>query len=235
MNTFFSHSIIHDQAILDATESDHCLKVLRQRAGDRVQVIDGKGGLYEGTLSLPDAKICRIAGLVRKEYRARDPFLHLAVAPTKSMDRFEWFIEKAVEIGIDIITPLLCDRSERREVKPERLQKVIISSMKQAVVPRMPLLRPMTPFGSLAEKTGRQETACYIAHCSDEERISLTRAWVRNHQALIMIGPEGDFSLQEIQQAIQNGFVSVSLGANRLRTETAALVACLTANLIQEQ
>jgi 16S rRNA (uracil1498-N3)-methyltransferase len=234
MNTYFSDSIMHNQAILDATESDHCLRVMRQRAGERIQVIDGKGGLYEGILTPEHAKLCRVTELTKKEYRARHPFLHLAVAPTKSTDRYEWFIEKAVEIGIDIITPMLCERSERRLVKPERLQKIMISSMKQAVVPRMPLLRPTTPFERLVEMPDRQQTRLYIAHCSDENRVPLTRAWVRNHQAMIMIGPEGDFSPDEIQRANQSGFVSVSLGTNRLRTETAALVACLTANLMEE-
>jgi 16S rRNA (uracil1498-N3)-methyltransferase len=161
----------------------------------------------------------------------RNHYLHLAVAPTKNTDRFEWFLEKATEIGVDEITPILCEHSERKVIKDDRLEKVVISAMKQSLKAYLPKLNPLTPLKDLlnAEFEGKK----FIAHCYDLDKRELKNELTESSSHLVLIGPEGDFSEEEIQLAITQQFIPVSLGESRLRTETAGVVACHTVNLLK--
>jgi 16S rRNA (uracil1498-N3)-methyltransferase len=151
------------------------------------------------------------------------------------MDRFEWFIEKSVEIGIDTITPLLCHRSERRILKTDRLEKLIISTMKQAIIPTRPVLHELTGFKEFVIKEDTNNTDLYIAHCEETDRKKLVEACRPGKNTIVLIGPEGDFSPEEISFALRQKYTPVTLGRNRLRTETAGIVACHTVNLVNER
>ena len=217
---------------LNEEESSHAIKVLRMKTNDEVTLIDGIGGVYEGTIVNPHHKRCEIEiKQYTKEFEKREFYLHIAIAPTKMNERMEWFLEKCTEIGIDEITPILCHHSERKELKIERMNKIIISAMKQSKKAYLPRLNEMTPIKTLVENATEEEL--YIAHCHQGEKIKLTQASSKK-SILIMIGPEGDFSHEEILLANQNGFKSCTLGKSRLRTETAGIVACHTTNLIND-
>lgn len=235
MYIFYCPHIISGQALLSPEESAHCIRVLRLGKGDKVSLIDGKGGMYDAVIAIPDAKQCRLevsATTIRQ--KARDFTLHLAIAPTKNTDRFEWFVEKAVEIGVDIITPLLCHRSERRILRTDRLHKLIIATMKQAMVHYLPELHELTDYSAfITSLTGYSQNR-FIAYCDDAERKSLKDALAIQANVIILVGPEGDFTPGEVELAIAHSFIPVSLGKNRLRTETAGIVACQTVNLMNE-
>lgn len=229
MHTFYSPNILNSTAVLSPEESAHCLRVLRLGKGDKVTLIDGKGGMYEAVIAEPVANACRleITALLPSPPERKHK-IHIAIAPTKSIDRFEWFIEKSVEIGIDTITPLLCQRSERRVLKTDRLQKLIIATVKQAMVARLPVLNELTPLEKLVKDPALPHANRYIAHCQPGERRELKNEQLAACYTIILIGPEGDFTPGEVDLAIENQFVPVSLGYNRLRTETAGIVACHT-------
>lgn len=227
MHTFYSPDIVNNQTILSPDESAHCLRVLRLSRGDKVTVIDGKGGMYEAVIIEPDAKACRLEiTSTLPTHPTRKHQIHIAIAPTKNMDRLEWFVEKSVEIGIDIITPLLCQRSERRVLKTDRLHKLIISTMKQAMVTQLPVLNELTPFNHLVKTLDSTKGNRFIAHCGESPRQQLKKVLLPESDTVVLIGPEGDFTPEEVQLAVENGFMPVSLGSNRLRTETAGIVAC---------
>jgi 16S rRNA (uracil1498-N3)-methyltransferase len=229
MNIFYAPDVLLPEVTLSPEESAHCIRVLRLGAGAKVKLIDGKGGYYNAVVTLPDAKHCRLSVTETIESRApRNYSIHIAIAPTKNMDRFEWFIEKSVEIGIDIITPLLCHHSERKVLKTERLEKLIIATMKQAIIPKHPVLRELTGFKEFIANQNKKDTDLFIAYCEDTDRKKLSEACRSGKNTLVLIGPEGDFSLEEIALARNLEFVPVSLGINRLRTETAGVVACHT-------
>lgn len=229
MQLFYCSNIIGKKSLLSPEESVHAIRVLRLKTGDKVQIIDGKGGLFEAVITLPDHRQCHLEITATLPVpNPRNFNLHIAIAPTKSLDRFEWFIEKAVEIGIDTITPLLCQRSERRVLKTERLHKLIISTMKQAIVYKLPILHELVDFEKFLVGFSSPATNRFIAHCNDSERKPLKRE-IRLHEDItILIGPEGDFSPEEVRLATTRYFVPVSLGNARLRTETAGIVACNT-------
>lgn len=231
MHLFYSREITSDTFTLSQEESKHCIKVLRLNSGDTVHLTDGKGNLYQTRIIDADVKKCTLEiQEVTKEYSKKDFKIHLAVAPTKNINRFEWFLEKATEIGINEITPIICEHSERRVIKPERLNKVIIAAMKQSLKAYLPVLNPAMSFKDFVSK--KFDTERYIAYCSDRYRDNLKDLYKKQKDSVIMIGPEGDYSEQEINMATKSGFKPVSLGSERLRTETAALVACHTINLI---
>jgi 16S rRNA (uracil1498-N3)-methyltransferase len=233
VNTFYCPNILSREAMLSPEESAHCVRVLRLGKGVKVQVIDGKGGLFEAVIALPDARQCRLeitSSTILPP--ARNFNLHIAIAPTKSIDRFEWFIEKAVEIGIDTITPLLCQRSERRVLKTGRLQKLVISTMKQAQVAYLPVLNELTDLEKFIKSYSGTHENRFIAHCGDTPRKKLQEAILAGRDTVILIGPEGDFTPEEVELATGNGFIPVKLGPNRLRTETAGVVACHIVNLM---
>jgi 16S rRNA (uracil1498-N3)-methyltransferase len=235
MNVFFASEIKNKIALLSSEESTHCIRVLRLNKGDKVQIIDGKGGFFSGSILVPDAKQCKIQLLeeiVHQKYKNYS--IHIAIAPTKSIARFEWFVEKAVEIGIDVITPLLCHRSERKTIRTERFHKLVISSMKQALVPYLPKFNELTSFNKLITNITATAYNRFIANCDKTEKRSLKDVLAPQSNVIILIGPEGDFTAAEIELAISHGFIPVNLGNNRLRTETAGIIACHTINLLND-
>jgi 16S rRNA (uracil1498-N3)-methyltransferase len=233
MQLFYVPNISGTEIILDETESKHAIRVLRLQKGSRVQVIDGLGGFYEAEITDANPKKCKLLiTKSQKEFGKRNFQLHIAIAPTKNTDRFEWFLEKATEIGIDEITPLLSSHSERKTINTERLEKILISAMKQSLKAFLPKLNEITPIKQLV--INNKATSKYIAYCDDIQKIHLKDAVNRGQNTLVLIGPEGDFSPEEVKLAIDNGFKVVSLGAARLRTETAGIVACHIVNLANE-
>ncbi|MBR1631987.1 MAG: 16S rRNA (uracil(1498)-N(3))-methyltransferase, partial [Paludibacteraceae bacterium] len=212
---------------LPEAESQHACRVLRMKAGDHVWHTDGRGTLYESEILNPHPRHCQLR-ILHQELQPERPFsIRIAIAPTKNIDRLEWMVEKCVEIGVDRITPLLCNRSERRALKTERLQKIVVSAAMQSLKTRIPLLDPLTPLDRLIIDAKEQQR--FIAHCREDERTPLFAAIRRGGSVVILIGPEGDFDEQEVSAALQAGFQPVTLGQSRLRTETAGFVACHTA------
>ena len=221
---FYSATIDNGICILTAEEARHCLHVMRHGKGDIVKVFNGAGKVF--TARIVDTKKCSLEIIDEQELPQKHGLLHVAIAPTKNAERMEWFVEKAVETGIDAITPVICQHSERRVLKTERIEKTAIAAMKQSLNLIMPVINPVIAF---EEFIGKQfEGKKYIAHCGETTR-SFSDEIAHEQAVLILIGPEGDFSEQEIQQAIAADYIPVSLGKSRLRTETAGLVACVIA------
>lgn len=232
MQLFYTPDIQGKQYTLNETESKHAVRVLRLANGDGIQLIDGNGNFYEAQIIDAHPKRCKVEVIKTVTgFGKRNHYLHVAVAPTKNIDRFEWFLEKATEIGIDEITPILCEHSERKAIKDERLEKVIVSAMKQSLKAYLPKLNPLTPLKELFDTdfSGKK----FIAHCYDQDKRELKNELEGSQKILVLIGPEGDFSEDEVEMAIDQKFVPVSLGESRLRTETAAVVACHTVNLLK--
>ncbi|MEG1544816.1 MAG: 16S rRNA (uracil(1498)-N(3))-methyltransferase [Tannerellaceae bacterium] len=232
MQIFYTPDIMANLE-LPEEEAGHCVRVLRLTEGDEVLLTDGKGSFYKAALSRAHAKHCEVTLLKSWQQPPLWDFcLHIAVAPTKNMDRMEWFAEKATEIGIDAITCLNCRFSERREIKTARLEKILVSAMKQSQKATMPHLTGMTDFAAFIRTPfdGRK----FIAHCEEGEKPLLKETYHPGENALILIGPEGDFSPEEVALAMAQGFQPISLGNSRLRTETAALVACHTIHVLNE-
>jgi len=220
--------------VLPEEESQHAVKVLRLQVGEEITLIDGAGGFYKARITNPHPKHCsfEITETIL-EYGKRDFHLHIAIAPTKNIERLEWFIEKATEIGIDEITPIICRFSERKVIKAERLEKIIVSASKQSLKAYFPKLNPLCSFDELIKN--QQASQKFIAHCYDEDKRLLQNEVQKSNDVLILIGPEGDFSREEVQKAMSAGFIPVSLGNSRLRTETAGVVACHTVSLRNEE
>ena len=235
MHRFFAPDIAATLA-LPEEESRHCVRVLRLLEGDEIEVIDGVGTLYRCRIAMAHAKHCSVEILSQQ---ACPPHwgskIMLAVAPTKNVDRMEWMAEKCTEIGIDRITPLLCRHSERKVLKTERLHKILVAAMKQSLKAQLPQLDELTPIEDfLAEESDAQR---FIAYCDEslprEERKSLAQVYDPGRDAVVMIGPEGDFDPHEVEAAVKAGFMPVTLGESRLRTETAALMAVATMHVIK--
>lgn len=230
---FFADDFQSGVCYLGPGESEHCVRVLRLRQGDRISVTNGKGTLFNATLLNVDAKKCSAVITEQKEnHGKRDYHLHIALAPTKNIDRTEWFIEKAVEMGVGEITPVLCDHSERTVWKPERAGKIMLSALKQSLQTYLPALNPVEKLSGFLSR----EHSCmkFIAHFNETKNKHLKDIYIRGNDALIVIGPEGDFSDDELLLAGNHGFIQINLGKTRLRTETAALAACHTINLLNE-
>lgn len=233
MHIFYTPDLSGNNYTLNEPESKHCIRVLRLEKGNEITLVDGRGGYFVAEIVDPSPKRCSVK-VIKSEFSfgKRNFQVHIAIAPTKNIERIEWFLEKATEIGIESVTPLLCRYSERKEVKADRLEKVMISAMKQSLKAYLPQLNPLIKFSDFIclPFSGQK----FIAHCGEDYRDLLTRKIVAQENYLIMIGPEGDFSTDEIELAIQAGFQPVSLGESRLRTETAGLVACHTFNLMNQ-
>lgn len=232
MQIFYTPDIAF-RAELPEEEAGHCIRVLRLTEGDEILLTDGKGMFYKAAISRAHPKHCEVDILESWQQPALWNFqLHIAVAPTKNMDRMEWFAEKATEIGIDAITCLNCRFSERKEVKPARLEKILVSAMKQSQKATLPVLTGMTDFRTFVTQPfdGRK----FIAHCEEGDKKLLKQLYQPGENVLVLIGPEGDFSPEEIELALKNGFLPISLGESRLRTETAALVACHTIHVLNQ-
>ncbi len=226
MQLFYIPDITGDVAVMNPQESHHCLKVLRMVRGDRIRFVDGTGGYFEGTITDDKAGICRVEITRRTlNFEKRTYSLHVAIAPTKNQDRFEWFAEKATEIGIDTITPVICRHSERRKMRRDRLENILISAMKQSLKAVKPVLNELTTLEAFLEGDFGG-TNCFIAHCGEEQgRKELLTASHTSSSFLVLIGPEGDFTPEEVERSMTRGFAPVTLGASRLRTETAGVVA----------
>jgi 16S rRNA (uracil1498-N3)-methyltransferase len=234
MNSFYLPNIFGKTIRLSLEESKHCVKVLRLKSGDRIQLMNGKGSIFEAAILDPDPKGCQLEIVDEISISSsRNYHLTIAIAPTKNMDRLEWFMEKSTEIGIDRIVPLICQHAERKEVKTERLEKILVAAMKQSGQAFLPDLTSQITFRKLVNN--EFDGLKYIAHCDNGPKTNLKDALQTGKNVLILIGPEGDFDPSEIELALKNGFVPVSLGASRLRTETAGVVACHTVCLVNEK
>lgn len=230
MNIFIA-SIDNGSATLTSDESWHCSKVLRKKAGDNIEIIDGKGNLYEGRLDLISDKKCTAVITKGPEVQKKhNYYLHLAIAPTKQIDRIEWMIEKAVEIGIDEISFIQCKNSERVVIKHDRILKIVESAVKQSLQAFIPKVNGLISFKEMI--AGRKEGRNFIAHCFAGEKNKLKEISFKNNSVLILIGPEGDFTREEVTAANEAGFKSLDLGNNRLRTETAGLYVCQAASIL---
>lgn len=232
MQIFYAPDI-ESTLVLPEEESGHCVRVMRLAEGDEIMITDGKGNFYRTSITNAHPKHCQVE--ITSSWQPEKPwdaYIHIAVAPTKNMDRMEWFAEKATEIGIDEITCLNCRFSERKEVKTVRLEKILVSAMKQSQKALLPQLNGMTDFKQFVRQpfNGRK----FIAHCEEGEKPLIKSIYRPGENVLILIGPEGDFSPEEIKSAEENGFEAISLGKSRLRTETAALTACHTIHVLNQ-
>ena len=229
MHVFYTPDIEHRNE-LPEEEAAHAVRVLRLQTGDEVMLTDGKGSFYRAQIATATNKRCSVQII---EQLPQPPLwnahLHLVMAPTKNMDRTEWFAEKATEIGFDELTFLNCRYSERKIIKTERIQKILVSAIKQSLKARLPRLNEMTNFEQFIKQPFNGQK--FIAHCYSGEKPLLRDVLMPGTDALVLIGPEGDFSEEEVCKAEKQGFRSISLGKSRLRTETAALVACHIMNL----
>lgn len=232
MHIFYTPDI-QTKTELPEEEAQHCIRVLRLTTGDEITLTDGKGNFYRAEISVATNKRCLVT---IKETIFQEPLwpchLHIAMAPTKNMDRNEWFAEKATEIGFDELSFLHCRFSERKVIKTERIEKILVSAIKQSLKARIPVLNEMTDFNKFIAQDFKGQK--FIAHCYEGEKPLLRDVLVKGEDALVLIGPEGDFSEEEVKKATDRGFLPISLGKSRLRTETAALVACHTMNLMQQ-
>jgi 16S rRNA (uracil1498-N3)-methyltransferase len=226
MQLFYNPTLAEDATtfVFDKEESKHIIKVLRKKEGDILHVTNGLGALFTTVITIASDHKCTVKIMSFEKQKALPYRLHLAVAPTKMNERYEWFLEKATEIGIQEITPIICEHSERKVIKIDRFQKIVESAMKQSLHYHLPKLNEPLTFKEFV--TTQKTSQRYIAHCEDTDKRSLKNELQTHQDVLILIGPEGDFSVKEIQLALAHDFIPVSLGATRLRTETAAVVAC---------
>ncbi|RNL56839.1 16S rRNA (uracil(1498)-N(3))-methyltransferase [Pedobacter jejuensis] len=232
MHIFYTPDITQNTYTLNEEESKHCVRVLRLPVGTIVNLVDGRGGFYTAEITSDNPKkVILFIKQVEREFHKRNHYLHIAVAPTKNIDRIEWFLEKATELGIDEITPIISHRSERRIVKEDRLNKVITSAVKQSIKAYHPKLNEAISFKEFLKIPFDGDML--IAHCIDnEEKKYISELIVPQHKYLVLIGPEGDFTPEEVNLALKKGFKALTLGNNRLRTETAALAACFEINYL---
>ena len=230
MNLFYQPSIQQGIFHLDSTESKHCTKVLRKKAGDKIHITDGKGFLYEAVITLADPAECRFEIQQKKTETIKSYSIHIAISPTKHPDRLEWFVEKAVELGVDRITIMNCEHTEQSHYKLERLEKIAISAMKQSLRVTLPNIEGPKDFKMVIDDP--YAALKFIAHIDASNPDHLKNIARPHSEYLILIGPEGDFSPDELRLAAAKKFKKVNLGSNRLRTETAGLAACNILNLV---
>jgi 16S rRNA (uracil1498-N3)-methyltransferase len=231
VNLFYEPKINGPSVTLNKDDSGHLARVLRANTGDTIHLTDGKGFFYECVVVNPNPKKCLVKIIKKEAGKEERSFrLHIAIAPTKNISRFEWFLEKSTEIGINEITPLLSGHSERKVIKTDRLNRVLIAAMKQSLKSHLPELKEITKFKDLINKPfNGQKFIAYVDNGLEDELFHICQ---KDTDTLILIGPEGDFSREEISEAADHGFKPVKLGPSRLRTETAGVVACHTVNLV---
>ena len=234
MQLFYNSNIKSDDKsfFFDKEESKHIVKVLRKKESDKIFLTNGLGCLFESEIISASEKKCEIRIANVRFFEPTSYHIHIAVAPTKMNDRLEWFLEKATEIGIHEITPIICDNSERKVYKIDRAEKIVQSAMKQSLQMYLPKINEPISYSQFVKQTIDGQK--FIAHCEETERKAFQNEVKPNEKVTILIGPEGDFSTKEIKLALENQFIPVTLGNTRLRTETAALVACHTIALINE-
>jgi 16S rRNA (uracil1498-N3)-methyltransferase len=218
--------------LFDKEESKHIVRVLRKKEGDTLHITNGQGLLFFAKITNANDKKCAVViTSFEKKTKSWNYHLHIAIAPTKMNDRYEWFLEKATEIGVDEITPLICDNSERKIIKPERYEKVLISAMKQSLKFQIPKLNEAIKFSDFVSTSF--EGIKFIAHCEETDKKTLQNQLQSTNKITILIGPEGDFSSKEIAKALQHKYIPLSLGESRLRTETAGIVVCNTVSVLK--
>ena len=234
MQLFYTPDITPGSAtfFFDKEESRHIVKVLRKKEGDTVHITNGKGFLFTSQITFANEKKCEVCITAEQFFEPMPYRLHLAVAPTKLNDRYEWFLEKAVEIGVTEITPIICEHSERSSFKGDRFEKIIHSAMKQSLQYHMPVLHEPVPYAAFVQQ--QRDGLLFIAHCEETDKKLLKTELQPKQPVTLLIGPEGDFSTKEISQALGLGYVPVSLGNTRLRTETAAIVAAHSVAFVNE-
>tara|TARA_B100000809_G_scaffold96463_1_gene95014 strand:+ start:8100 stop:8801 length:702 start_codon:yes stop_codon:yes gene_type:complete len=233
MKLFYTPEIENEKTFtLSENESKHAIRVLRLKKNDTITLINGKGSFYEAIISDDNPKKCEVIITNLQKENLTIPVLHIAIAPTKNNDRTEWFIEKCTEIGITEITPTLCSHSERKRIKQDRFEKTAISAMKQSLKATLPKVNDLINFKDLVNSPFNGKK--YIAHCYKDEQKHFKDIYHKGENAIILIGPEGDFSEEEVNLAKNNGYEPITFGESRLRTETAGIVACTTFNLINE-
>lgn len=233
MRFFYDNTISGDFHTLSEEESNHCARVLRLKPGDEIFIADGQGNLFRTQIETVDHKhtSVRVVETIA-EYNKLPYRLHIAIAPTKNMDRVEWFLEKATEIGISEITPIICKNSERKVIKTDRMNRIVEAAMKQSYKAYHPQINEAVKFTDFVESDNSEQK--FVAHCEDDgKRIYLADVVKPQTSVTVLIGPEGDFSHDEIEMALQN-YVPVTLGQSRLRTETAALVACDIVSIVNQ-
>lgn len=225
---------IEQRPVLPEVESGHCVRVLRKRPGDEIEVVDGRGNLFRCQLVSDSPKGAAVQITAREPLpKVWTPEITVAVAPTKHADRMEWLVEKLVELGIDRFVPLRCERSERKELKRERIEKIAVSAMKQSLKAVLPRIDETTSLRDFLSEMKRSHAQRFVGYCDAETpRILLPKAYVPGSDAVILIGPEGDFSPSEITSCLDAGFQAVTMGDNRLRTETAALMGVATVHTL---
>ncbi len=228
MQIFYEPAASKDSFILNKTEAQHCLKALRKKRGDIITIVDGNGMFYECSITHDNIKNCELKVLSTQNELERSNFIHVAIAPTKNIDRTEWFVEKCVEIGIDEISFILCSNSERKQLNEERIIKKAVSAMKQSLKASIPKINPLTPYVDFIKHSPNE--GGYIAFVDFSNPHGLWSVAQSNDHHLVLIGPEGDFTQAELELAQANNFENVSLGKSRLRTETAGIVACTILN-----
>lgn len=233
MQLFYTTEIVQDELFLRDEELHHASKVLRLKERDTIHATDGMGNLYTANI-LSITKKELVANISAKEFQAAEEYAHIAVAPTKNADRIEWFVEKAVEIGIKSIFLIDCKHGEKKKINEERLQKKVLSAMKQSMGVWLPQIQSLQPFGSFIKEISNQEMGKFIAYVDFDNPVHLKDKLEKGKDSLVLIGPEGDFSREELDLAFAAGFQKISLGRKRLRTETAALAACHIIHLANE-
>lgn len=231
MHVFFSNQITASGILLSAEESQHATRVLRMKPGDEALVLDGLGTRYHTRFEGELKKQCLLSVIAKEKAEPRKTDLCVALAPTKNVDRFEWFLEKSTELGIETMVPLICQHSERKVVKAERCQKVLIAAMKQCRNAYLPTLTKEISFTNFVKQTPAPNEQRFIAHCFKDDLPHLKDV-VKPGKITVLIGPEGDFSESEVKLAVENGFKEISLGQSRLRTETAGIAAVHTVALM---
>jgi 16S rRNA (uracil1498-N3)-methyltransferase len=233
MQLFYNPDFDTNTPSLPEEEARHCLKVLRMKKGDTVYITDGKGNIFETRLLTEDPKKCQLQ-IISTQSESEKPYtIHIAIAPTKNADRTEWMVEKCVELGVDQITFIACEHSERKFFKTDRVEKIAVAAMKQSLKSRLPAIHEIVPFKKFIEQPLPEQK--FIAHLEEGERKLLQHLAQKDKEYCVLIGPEGDFSPEEIRMAQARGFLPVSLGESRLRTETAGIVACHILNLINSR
>ncbi len=231
MNLFYAPEIKSPEFKMDASESKHIVKVLRMSEGDELFFTDGKGFFYKCTITVANPHGCMVKVLEKiKGDDKRDYLVYMAVAPTKNINRYEWFLEKATEIGVDRFLPFISKHSERKSIKTERLNRVITAAVKQSLKSFHPQLDEQVDFNTLINTPFEGQK--FIAYIHPEVTLELSKAYKKGNNAFVLIGPEGDFTPEEVEKAKEKGFVPVRLGPSRLRTETAGVTACHTVNLL---
>ncbi|MCX6243244.1 MAG: 16S rRNA (uracil(1498)-N(3))-methyltransferase [Bacteroidetes bacterium] len=233
MHLFYSPVVSEGIHLLAEEESRHCTRVLRLMEGDTIYLTNGLGDLHKCIIRDANPKKCLLeVESVQHEYRKRLTWLHIAIAPTKNIDRFEWFLEKATEIGIDEITPLFCAHSERNRINRERMQKILVAAMKQSLKAYLPKLNEPVEYLKFIQREFPGQK--FTGYCETGREEELHKLYRKGTDVTILIGPEGDFSPEEIEQGKNRGLIPISLGKSRLRTETAGIVACNSINLLNE-